>query len=257
MNTVNQIDGWSWWPGAAVVGGRPTAYVARRPLNARFAREDGNDVPVGHPLRPMWRGRVHVLALIVIAPVVLVLVVSADGSVGRRIGVGVYAVALCSMLLVSATYHRWVHGLRARCAWRRADHATIFAGIAGTATPIVSSAIAGVGGLALLAAIWSAALVGAACKLARWWRGDRVGTVMYAVTVALGALAVPALWLRHGSGPALLVVTGGAVYLVGAVCFARNWPTLRPTVFSFHEVWHVFTVVGAGLQLAAIWILVT
>ena len=118
-------------------------------------------------------------------------------------------------------------------------------------------AVPGVAGGLLLGSIWSAAVVGAGCKLGRWGCGDRVGTTMYAVTTALGALAVPALWSRHGSTPALLVVAGGASYLVGAACFARHWPTLRPTVFSFHEVWHVFTVVAAGLQLAAIWMLAT
>jgi hemolysin III len=257
MSTVNQIDGWPLWGGGDVLGGHRSAFVNRPALNARFSREDGTDVPLGHVLRPRWRGRVHALALTVIAPAVLMLVASADGTVGKRIGVGVYAVGLCSMLLVSATYHRWVHGMRARCAWRRADHAMIFAGMAGSATPIVMSAMPGVTGLVLLVAVWSAAIIGAGCKLGRWCRGDRVGSVMYAVTIALGGLAVPALWLRQGPGPALLVVAGGAIYFAGAVCFARNWPTLRPTVFSFHEVWHVFTVVGAGLHLAAIWILAT
>jgi hemolysin III len=48
------------------------------------------------------------------------------------------------------------------------------------------------------------------------------------------------------------VVVGGVVYLVGAAGFAKRWPTLRPAVFSFHEVWHVFTVVAAVTQFAAI-----
>ncbi len=257
MSTLEQIDLPPLWSGGDVLGDRRGGTVTRHALNARFSREDGNDVPVGHVLRPMWRGRVHELALTVFAPAVLVLLVSVDGSVGMRIGIGVYAVGLCSMLLVSATYHRWVHGLRARCAWRRADHATIFAAIAGSATPIVMCALPGVVGFVLLGAIWSAAVIGAGCKLGRWWRGDRVGSMMYALTGALCAPAVPALWLRDGSGPAVLVAAGGAMYLVGAACFALRWPMLRPTVFSFHEVWHVFTVVAAGLQLTAIWILAT
>ena len=33
---------------------------------------------------------------------------------------------------VSTVYHRWVHSARARERWRRADHAAIFAAIAGT-----------------------------------------------------------------------------------------------------------------------------
>jgi len=256
MNTVTRVDVLSFW-GGDVLGERQRAVAIRPALNARFSREDGDDVPMGHVLRPTWRGRVHVLAFTVIGPAVLLLVVSADGTVGTRIGVGVYAIGLCSMLAVSATYHRWVNGLGARCAWRRADHATIFAAIAGSASPVVMKALPGDGSLVLLGAIWSAAIIGAGCKLGHWGHGDRVGTMMYVVTAVLGALAVPALSSRHGFGPALLIVAGGAVYLVGAVCFARHWPTLRPTVFSFHEVWHVFTVVAAGLQLVAIWILAT
>jgi hemolysin III len=255
MDTVTRIDGRPAWGSGGFLGGRQDGMVIRPALNARFTRADGDDVPVGHVLRPAWRGRVHALALTVIAPALLALVMSVEGAAVTRVGVGVYAVGLCSTLSVSATYHRWVHGLGARCAWRRADHATIFAGIAGSATPIVMAALPGVAGRMLLVAIWSTAIVGAGCKLGRWESGDRAGTTMYAVTALLGALAVPALWLRHGPGPTLLVVAGGAVYLAGAACFARRWPTLRPAVFSFHEVWHVFTVVAAGLQLAAVWML--
>ena len=80
---------------------------------------------------------------------------------------------------------------------------------------------------------------------------------MYAVTTALAAVAVPWLWVREGVDPAVFVVAGGAVYLIGAAGFARRWPTLRPAVFSYHEVWHVFTVIAAMAQFVAIWMLAT
>jgi hemolysin III len=80
---------------------------------------------------------------------------------------------------------------------------------------------------------------------------------MYAVTIALAAMAVPPLWAREGDGPAVFVIAGGVVYLVGAVCFAKRWPTLRPTQFSYHEVWHVLTIVAAVAQFVAIWMLAT
>ena len=88
--------------------------------------------------------------------------------------------------------------------------------------------------MVLVGGVWWAAAIGAGCKLARWDGGDRAGTMFYAVTITLGAVAVPWLWARHGSAPAAFVVAGGVVYLVGALCFARNWPTLRPAVFSYH-----------------------
>lgn len=229
----------------------------RRALNVRFAIDDGNDVSLGHAHRPTWRGGIHVIGLSVALPAVIALVVSSNGGAGLRLALGVYAVGLCSMLGASATYHRWVHGLRARCAWRRIDHAAIFAAIAGSSTPIVVASLPGTTGVLLLAAVWSTALFGAWCKLSHWSRGDRVGTALYAVTIVVSAFAVPWLWARNGVGPAAFVIVGGVVYLVGAAGFAKRWPTLRPAVFSYHEVWHVFTIVAATTQFAAIWMLAT
>lgn len=227
----------------------------RRPLNVRFGVADGADVALGHVHRPTWRGRIHVIGLVVAVPAVSVLLLGSTGDTGVRVALAVYAVGLCSMLGASATYHRWVHGLRARSAWRRVDHAAIFAAIAGSSTPIALAALPGATGLVLIGTVWSAALLGAWCKLSHWGGGDRAGTAMYAVTIALAAVAVPWLWTREGIGPAAFVVAGGVVYLIGATGFARRWPTLRPTVFSYHEVWHVFTVIAATAQFVAIWML--
>ena len=57
--------------------------------------------------------------------------------------------------------------------------------------------------------------------------------------------------------PVLLLAVGGLLYTVGAIGFGRRWPTLGPNVFSYHEVWHAFTIAAAGAHLAAIWIVAT
>lgn len=80
---------------------------------------------------------------------------------------------------------------------------------------------------------------------------------MYVTTIAVGSIAIPWVWARDGVAPAVLVIGGGIVYVVGATFFAKNRPTLRATVFSYHEVWHVFTLVAAAAQFAAIWLLTT
>lgn len=230
---------------------------ARRALNVRFAVDDGDDVALGHVHRPTWRGGIHVIGLFVAVPAVIALLLNSTGDTRLRFGLAVYAVGLCSMLGASATYHRWVHGLRARSVWRRLDHAAIFAAIAGSSTPIVLAALPGAPGFVLVAGVWSVALLGAWCKLSRWGGGDRAGTAMYAVTIVFGAVAIPWLWAREGTGPAAFVVAGGVAYLVGAAGFAKRWPTLRPSVFSYHEVWHVFTIIAAMAQFVAIWMLAT
>lgn len=161
------------------------------------------------------------------------------------------------MFAVSTTYHRWVNCLRMRAIWRRADHAMIFAAIAGSTTPIVLLTEPGASGFALIALIWAVALAGAGFKMARWHRGDAVGSGLYAAVGILSALTLPALWHKGGVRPAALFIIAGLMYVVGVVWFAKSFPTLRPTVFSYHEVWHVFTVIAAGAHFAAVWTIAT
>ena len=213
-------------------------------------------MPLGHHARPTWRGRVHLIALYLAAPSLAVLIASA-ASTRARVGVCIYAVGLCSMFAVSTTYHRWVNCLRLRAIWRRADHAMIFAAIAGSTTPVVLLTVPGVRGYALIALVWVVSIAGAACKMARWHRGDAIGSGFYAAVSILSALTLPALWDKGGARPAALFIISGLVYVVGVVGFAKNVPRLRPTVFSFHEVWHVCTVIAAGAHFAAVWTIAT
>jgi hemolysin III len=211
------------------------------------------DVPLGTITRPSWRGRSHLIALVVAVPLLSRLSINADGG---RAGAGliVYAMGLCSMLLVSTTYHRWVHTMRWRTFWRRADHAVIFAAIAGTYTPLCLVLFPTTAAIVTLAVVWSAALVGVTIKFANWQRAEPVATAMYVTYGWAGVVLIPAL---VGAGlvlPTVLLVLGGVIYTAGALGFARRWPTLKPTVFSYHEVWHLCTLTAAGAHLAAVWI---
>jgi hemolysin III len=158
------------------------------------------------------------------------------------------------MLLVSTIYHRWVRTLRWRTIWRRADHATIFAAIAGTYTPLCLALFPTTAAIVTLAVVWAAALVGATIKFTDWQRGGPAATAMYVTNGWAGVVLIPAL---AGAGlvlPTVLLVLGGLVYTIGALGFARRWPTLKPSVFSYHEVWHLCTLTAAAAHLAAVWI---
>lgn len=75
---------------------------------------------------------------------------------------------------------------------------------------------------------------------------------MYIAVGWAGLALVPAVWHRGGPLTVGLLVAGGVVYTVGAAGFGRQWPTLRPATFSYHEVWHALTIAAAGLHFAAI-----
>lgn len=226
------------------------------PLGKRFGRDAGCDVGLGDPLRPTWRGRIHLIALWLAIPSMTLLIILANGP-RAKVGAAVYAAGLCSMLTVSVTYHRWVHALRQRQAWRRADHAMIFAAIAGSATPIALIAMPSGLGIALLASLWVVSFIGASFKAGRSQHGDMIGSIFYGAASALSALFLPALWGHAGARVALLFVTAGALYILGSIAFAREWPRIKPAVFSYHEIWHVMTIAAAGIHFAAVWSIAT
>lgn len=212
------------------------------------------DVPLGSPTRPSWRGRLHLFGLMAALPTFVLLMVHAEGERATW-GAAVYALGLCSMLTVSTVYHRWVHTIRARRIWRRLDHATIFAAIAGTITPLCLIALGTRSGAVLIALVWAAAVIGAALKFSGRPTADRVASTMYIAIGWAGLLLIPALWKIGGVTPVALLTVGGAIYTLGAVGFARQWPMLRPRVFSFHEVWHANTIAAAAAHFAAVWII--
>jgi hemolysin III len=214
------------------------------------------DVPLGSPTRPLWRGRLHVFALYAAVPALGLLMVMAR-SARARVAVGIYAIGLCSMFVASATYHRWVHSLRARAIWRRIDHAMIFAAIGGSVTPICLLGVPDRLGVPLLIVMWAGCLVGISIKIAGWRHQRIVGGVMYIAVSWVVVIAFPELWQRDGVAPAALMMVSGLFYMGGAITLNRRWPTLNPSVFSYHEVWHLRTVVAAVAHLAVVWILVS
>ncbi|MGD9751805.1 MAG: hemolysin III family protein [Acidimicrobiia bacterium] len=212
------------------------------------------DVPLGSPNRPVWRGRLHLLALGLAVPLIALLGSIAAGA-RVRAAVIVHGAGLCSMLAVSTTYHRWVHSQRWRAVLRRADHAVIFAAIAGTCSAVALLCLDTVAAIAFLIVIWTAAAIGALLKLVAFDRVHRSGVALYVVLGWSGAALVPAAWNRGGWLVLGLLLAGGITYTVGAMAFHRRWPTLRPETFSYHEVWHAATIVAAGLHLTAITVL--
>lgn len=210
--------------------------------------------PLGSELRPAWRGRLHQLALVVFIPLLAALAAAADGT-RATVGVVIYALGMCAMLAASAIFHRWVHSLAARRWWQRADHAMIYAAIAGSFTPICLLTVEGKWSTVMLTVMWVGALGGAIIKFTDWQHRRVVGGVLYIGLGWAGLAALPALW-RHGGVPTALVVVGGLLYTGGATVLYLRRPRLHPTVFSYHELWHACTVLAALAHMGAVWMLI-
>ena len=56
-----------------------------------------------------------------------------------------------------------------------------------------------------------------------------------------------------GSTNVNLLVAGGIVYTLGAVIYSLKWPKLSPKWFGYHELFHIFTIIGAILHFIVVY----
>ncbi len=208
-------------------------------------------------LKPRLRGVLHQWAFLASLAAGVSLVLEA-GSTRARLATAIYALSVAALFGTSALYHRiaW-RTLVARRWMRRLDHTMIFVLIAGSYTPFALLALHGTLGVAILITAWSAALVGAMSKLI-WLEAP--GWLTASTYIAIGWIAIfaiPELVNRLGIVAVVTLALGGILYSAGAVIHARKRPDPVPTVFGYHELFHLLVIVGAALQylVVAFWVL--
>ena len=202
-------------------------------------------------VKPVLRGWLHLLCFWVSIAGGVLLVARADGA--RAVtAVTVYSVSLSGLLGTSALYHRgsWTDAWRLRL--RLLDQAMIFFLIAGTATPAYLLAAPSGPGLACLIVMWGLTLAVAALRVA--WPGapEAVSGALFIGLGCAATLAVPWVWLRAGNASGILLLAGGLLYVIGAVSYHLRRPDPYPSVFGYHEVFHVYVAAAAICQYAAI-----
>ena len=201
--------------------------------------------------RPVFRGWLHLLCFWGSLAGGVLLLARAHGA-AQLVAATVYSASLSALFGTSALYHRgtWTAAWRQRL--QHLDQAMIFFLIAGTATPVyLLSAPAGfrLPGVIL---VWALTLTAAAVRLA-WTRAPELaaGAVFVGLGCA-GGLALPWVWLHAGPASGALMLTGGLLYIIGALSYHRRWPDPYPSVFGYHEVFHVYVCAAAVCQYVAI-----
>ncbi len=206
--------------------------------------------------KPLLRGWLHLLWFEASLVLGTLLLARAHGA-ARIAAVAIYAASVSSLFGVSALYHRgtWTDTWRRRL--QRLDHAMIFFLIAGTATPAFLLATRGAFGLACLIVLWSLTLTAAAIHMAWMDAPERLIGSMFLGLGWVAGLALPWVWIHAGVAPAVLMLSGGLLYTAGALSFHWHRPDPYPSVFGYHEVFHVFVCAAATCQYLAIALFIT
>ncbi len=201
--------------------------------------------------RPVLRGWLHLLFFLASLVGGALLLARAHGA-AHITAAAVYAASLSALFGASALYHRGTWTTAWRLRLRHLDQAMIFFLIAGTATPaFLLSAPAGAG-LACLIVMWTLTVAAVAVRLARANTPEVVAGGLFIGLGCVGGLAVPWVWIHAGTASGVLIVVGGALYIVGAILYHYRWPDPYPSVFGYHEAFHVYVCVAAACQYAAI-----
>ncbi|MTI68732.1 MAG: hemolysin III family protein [Firmicutes bacterium] len=168
-----------------------------------------------------------------------------NGSAGYIISALIFGISLILLYTASTTYHLAYVSSKVKKILRRIDHMMIYVLIAGTYTPICLIALKGVWGVSLLTSIWILAIIGMILKLV-WFNAPRwLYTAFY---IAMGWLVIIAFYPLAQAVETkglLWLIIGGITYSIGGIIYGLKRPKLNNNWFSFHEIFHIFVLIGS------------
>jgi hemolysin III len=193
-------------------------------------------------------GFMHVFgAALSIAGSVLLLsrVFEAGGSAFHFVGFSVFGAGLVLLYSASSMYHLLNLKPRTMLVFRKIDHMMIFVLIAATYTPICLVPLNGPWGWWLFAAVWASAVTGIVMKAVFFNAPRWLNTLSY---VLLGGACVTCIYPITRTippGGLLFLLAGCVFYSAGAVIYATRWPARNARYFGFHEIFHIFILLGS------------
>lgn len=202
--------------------------------------------------KPTWRGWIHAGTFPVAIALGVILLVFADGVVAK---VSSAVFMLTSLLLfgMSALYHRFNWGEKARKLLKRIDHANIFLLIAGSYTPITVLSLPQDKAILLLALVWGGALLGIGFRIF-WIGAPRWLYVPLYVVLGWAAVMFIVDFFNANWVMMTLIIVGGVFYTLGAVVYGMKRPNPFPGRFGFHEIFHTFTLLAFLCHWTAIFL---
>ena len=191
-------------------------------------------------------GFTHFIGVIFSIAATLVLIIKSSDS-QTLIGVlslTVFSVSMILLFTASTLYHWLKLSEEGTKRLRKADHIMIFIYIAATYTPICIIVLRGNTGVILLFAVWLVAIMGVIIKLF-WMNAPRwLSTFIYVLMGWLAVIVIYPLFNSLQLNALLWLFAGGFFYTTGAIIYAIKKPDPYPGLFGFHEIFHVFVLLG-------------
>jgi len=165
----------------------------------------------------------------------------------------IYIIMLIFMFGASSLYHGKKNEENGRSFLRKLDHLAIFFMIAGTYTPICYLFLDGYWRWAILITQWVLVLCGILFKFFFIESPRGINTIIYLVMGWIAIIPIKQLVNAMPSNILIYLAAGGLFYTVGAIIYMIKKPNIIRGYFGFHEIFHIFILLGAGSHFIMIW----
>lgn len=157
----------------------------------------------------------------------------------------VFCTGLIGLYTASTLYHWLIVKDSTLKTLRKLDHSMIYILIAATYTPVCLITLKGWIGYTFISIIMGLTIAGIATKLL-WLNAPRwLYTGFYLLLGWAALFVILPIYQNLPTGGFILLVLGGLSYTLGAVIYGTKPKFLNLGVFKFHEIFHLFILLGS------------
>ena len=176
---------------------------------------------------------------------ILIVKSSVAGKPWHIISFSIYGSSLLFVFIASTLHHGLNSSKKIESILKLFDYFAIFPLIAGTYTPLCLILLKNSIGWTIFGVVWALAITGLTIKaifpeIPKW-----VTNTVYISMGWIGAVIVIPLYSIIGLPGLFFLAFGGFFYSTGFVIFYIEKPNSIPGKFGFHEIWHIFVILGA------------
>jgi hemolysin III len=183
---------------------------------------------------------------------ILIVTAALNGDAYDIVSYSLFGTSLLLLYLFSTLYH-WLNISEKKLnVFRKFDHIMIYIVIACSYTPVCIGPLRGPWGWSIFGVVWGLAVLGTVLS-AIWIRAPRALTTT--IYIAMGWLVIififPLIKVykeAHLFYSLWWLLIGGIFYTIGGIIYWRKWPRNKILMFGFHEIFHVFVMLGSFCQ---------
>lgn len=170
------------------------------------------------------------------------------------LGVIIFGISLIALYSASSLYHYFSGSEKIKLILRKLDHSMIYVLIVGTYTPVVLFCMESPKCYYFLMILWMIALIGVIVSVC-WINAPRIISTFIYLLLGWAVIFDFQSFSLLPSHILSLIAYGGISYSVGAIIYIIKKPNIS-SYFGFHEIFHIFVMVGSLLHYIAVLLLV-